>query len=86
MLAIEPLLDRRQTDTDGILRPALETEGQALALSTRLLAPVEGRSVVLEAYARQMVQAEERHAGEVDKMLRRAGEIAAFHPDAAQPG
>jgi hypothetical protein len=45
LLAIEPLLDRRQTDTDGILRPALETKGQALALYTRLLAPVEGETV-----------------------------------------
>ena len=31
------------------------------------------RGPVLEAYARQMVQAEELHAGEVDKMLRRPG-------------
>jgi bacterioferritin len=37
---------------------------------------VEGRSVMLEEYARQMVYAEELHAGEVDKMLRKPGEIS----------
>ena len=42
------------------------------------LALVAERSVMLEEYARQMIYAEELHAGEVDKMLRRPGEIAAF--------
>ena len=41
---------------------------------------------MLEAYARQMVQAEELHAGEVDKMLRPPSEGAAFHSDIMQPG
>jgi hypothetical protein len=36
---------------------------------------VEGRSIMLEEYARQMVYTEELHAGEVDKMLRKSGEI-----------
>ena len=39
---------------------------------------VAGHSVMLEEYARQMIYAEELHAGEVDKMLRRPGEIDAF--------
>jgi bacterioferritin len=34
--------------------------------------------IVLEEYARQMVYAEELHASEVDKMLRKPGEVAAF--------
>ena len=81
-LAIGPLLDSHQTDIGTILRESLETEGKALALYKELLATVEGRSVMLEEYARQMVHAEELHAGEVDKMLRRPGEIAAFQsPD-----
>jgi bacterioferritin len=82
-LAIGPLLDSHQTDIGTILQESLETEGKALALYKELLATVEGRSVMLEEYARQMVHAEELHAGEVDKMLRRPGEIAAFqspHP------
>ena len=36
-------------------------------------------------YARQMVQAEELHAGEVDKMLRQPGDVAAFRPNASKP-
>jgi len=42
-----------------------------------LMAAVEGRSVMLEEYARQMIYAEEVHAGEVDKMMRKPGELAA---------
>jgi bacterioferritin len=83
-LEIGPLLDSHQTDIGTVLRESLETEGKALALYRELLAAVEGRSVMLEEYARQMVHAEELHAGEVDKMLRRPGEIAAFRP--AGPG
>ena len=82
-LAIGPLLDSHQTDIGTILRESLETKGKALALYRELLAAVEGRSVMLEEYARQMVHAEELHAGEVDKMLRRPGDVAAFRPDAA---
>src|SRR3954447_14924517 len=81
-LAIGPLLDSHQTDIGTILRESLETEGKALSLYKELLTTVEDRSVMLEEYARQMVHAEELHAGEVDKMLRRPGEIAAFQsPD-----
>ena len=36
----------------------------------------EGRSVMLEEYARELIFEEEFDAGEVDKMLRRPGEIA----------
>jgi bacterioferritin len=41
-----------------------------------LLQLVEGRSVALEEFARQMIYTEELHAAEVDKMLRRPGEVA----------
>jgi bacterioferritin len=47
-----------------------------------LLTLVEGCSVMLEEYARQMVYAEEQHAGEVDKMLRKPGELATFQSGA----
>ena len=33
---------------------------------------------MLEEYARQMVYAEELHAGEVDKMLRKPGDVATY--------
>ena len=70
-LAIGPLLDSHKHDVGDILREALETEEIALSLYRDLLAQAEGRSVLLEEYARQMIYAEEMHAGEVDKMLRR---------------
>ena len=82
-LTIGPLLDTHRTDIGTILRESLASEGQALALYKELLLVVEGKSVMLEEYARQMVQAEELHAGDVDKMLRQPGEVAAFRPGAA---
>ena len=80
-LVIGPLLDSHKHDIGAILRESLETEGKALTLYRELLRCAEGRSVVLEEYARQMVYAEELHAGEVDKMLRKPGEVAAFEPN-----
>ena len=77
-LAIGPLLDTHQHDIAAVMKDSLETEGKALALYNELLTLVAGRSVMLEEYARQMIYAEELHAGEVDKMLRKPGEIAAF--------
>jgi bacterioferritin len=77
-LAIGPLLDSHQHDIGTMMRESLETEGRALALYKELLTLVEGRSVTLEEYARQMIYAEELHAGEVDKMLRKPGELAAY--------
>ena len=75
-LAIGPLLDSHKTDIGMILRESLEAEAQALALYKELLAVVEGHSVMLEEFARQMIYAEEQHAAEVDKMLRKPGELA----------
>mgnify|MGYP003576611924 CR=1 FL=1 len=70
-LTIGPLLDSHKHDVGDILREAIETEDIALNLYKELLSRVEGRSVMVEEYARQMIYAEEMHAGEVDKMLRR---------------
>jgi len=54
--------------------------GKALARYREMLICTEGRSVILEEYARQMVYAEELHTSDVDKMLRKPGEVAAFRP------
>ena len=62
----------------AILKESLEAEAQALALYRELLQAVEGRSVALEEYARHMIQVEEMHAAEVDKMLRKPGDVAAY--------
>jgi bacterioferritin len=75
-LEIGPLLDSHQHDMRTILQETLGTEAQALDLYRKLLTCVEGQSVTLEEYARQMIYAEELHASEVDKMLRRPGEVA----------
>jgi bacterioferritin len=77
-LAIGPLLDSHKHDIGGILEESLEAEAQALALYRELLAEVAGRSVALEEFARQMIQVEELHAAEVDKMLRKPGDVAAY--------
>lgn len=79
-LAIGPLLDSHQHDIAAMLRESLESEGAALNLYRELLVLVEGRFVALEEFARQMIHAEELHAAEVDKMLRKPGELAAFAP------
>ena len=76
-LAIGRLLDSHKTDIGVILRESLDAEAEALALYKDLFTAVEGHSVMLEEYARQMIYAEEQHAAEVDKMLRKPGELAA---------
>jgi bacterioferritin len=85
-LEIGPLLDSHKHDIGQMLRESLEHEGQALAYYKELLKVVEGASVMLEEYAREMVLAEELHAGEVNKMLRKPGEIDAFRPAGAAEG
>ncbi|PTN12920.1 ferritin-like domain-containing protein [Nitrosomonas aestuarii] len=77
-LAIGPLLETHQHDIGNILRESLEHEREALASYKVLLSLAEGNSVMLEEYARRMIAAEEMHQGEVDKMLRRPGDVAAF--------
>jgi bacterioferritin len=81
-LAIGPLLDSHKHDLGAILRESLEAEGAALKLYRELLGLVKDRSVALEEFVRQMIQAEEVHAAEVDKMLRKPGELSAFAPRA----
>src|SRR5512140_3341699 len=76
-LAIGPLLDSHTTDIGAMLRESMQTEHAALELYRELLALVEGRSIALEEFARGMILAEETHAAEVDKMLRKPGELAA---------
>ena len=77
-LAIGPLLESHQHDIGAILRESLEAERAALGLYRELLELVKDRSVMLEEYARRLIAAEEMHAGEVDKMLRKPGDVAAY--------
>ena len=77
-LSIGPLLETHKHDVGDILREALENERTGLLLYKDLLGQVEGKALWIEEYARQMIHAEEMHAAEVDKMLRRPGEVKSF--------
>ena len=74
-LAIGPLLETHKHDIGEILRETIEAEYETLQLYYGLLELVEGKSVPLEEYAREMIKQEELHIDEIDKMLRRPGQI-----------
>lgn len=73
-LGIGPLLETHRHDIGAILRESLDHEATSLAEYHRLLELVDGRSVLLEEYARRMIAQEEIHLGEVRKMLSKPGE------------
>lgn len=77
-LGIGKLLETHNHDIGDILRESLEHEKTALGLYNKLLEKVEGKSVMLEEYARGLIHEEEVHLGEVDKMLRKPGNIETF--------
>lgn len=77
-LAIGKLLEGEKHDIGAILKESLAHELKALGYYTDLLRLVEGRDIMLEEYARQMVAAESKHASEVDKMLRSPGDLKPF--------
>jgi bacterioferritin len=77
-LKIGPLLETHQHDIGDILRESLEQESSTLAAYYELLKLTEGKSVALEEYAREMILLEEMHLDEVNKMLRKPGEIHPF--------
>lgn len=77
-LGIGPLLETHKHDIGDILRESLEQEGQAKALYYDLLELVKDDSVMLEEYARRMIFEEEVHEAEVNKMLRKPGDIETF--------
>jgi len=77
-LKIGALLETHKHGINDILLEALEAEKAGLALYKELLDLVRDRSVLLEEYARKMIAEEEQHLGEVNKMLRKPGEITQF--------
>jgi bacterioferritin len=80
-LEIGKLLDSHQHDIGTILVESLEAESRALQLYKDLLQAVEGKSIMLEEYARGMILTEETHAGEVNKMLRKPGDLKPYDPE-----
>lgn len=80
-LKIGALLETEQHDIGDILRESLEHEQTALDAYYELRELAEaGGSVLLEEYAREMIVEEELHLDEVNKMLRRPGDVEAFKP------
>jgi bacterioferritin len=77
-LKIGALLETQKHGIEDILLESLEAEKHGLALYQQLLGLVRDRSVFLEEYAREMIAEEEQHLGEVNKMLRKPGDIARF--------
>ena len=77
-LKIGELLETEKHDIGDILRESLEHEQTALAGYYDLLKIAEGKSVLLEEYARDMIVQEEMHLDEVNKMLRHPGELTPF--------
>ena len=77
-LKLGALLETHKHGINDILIESLEAENAGLALYKQLLELVRDRSVLLEEYARRMISEEELHVGEVNKMLRKPGEITQY--------
>jgi bacterioferritin len=77
-LKIGALLETHKHGINDILLESQEAEKAGLALYKKLLSVVRDRSIMLEEYARRMITEEEEHLGEVNKMLRKPGEIVQF--------
>src|SRR5262245_53721841 len=74
-LGIGPLLETHKHDIGDILRESLSHEKKTLVEYEKLLTLVQGVDVMLEEFAREHIYLERLHIGEVDKMLRRPGDI-----------
>jgi bacterioferritin len=77
-LKIGALLETHKHGINDILLESLEAEKVGLELYKKLHDLVRDRSILLEDYARKMIAEEETHLGEVNKMLRKPGEITQF--------
>jgi bacterioferritin len=77
-LKIGSLLETHKHGINDILLESLDAEKKGLELYKKLLDLVRDRSILLEEFAREMIAEEETHLGEVNKMLRKPGEITQF--------
>lgn len=83
-LGIGPLLETHKHDIGDILRESLSHERATLAHYEHLLTLVRDQDVMLEEYAREHIYLERQHIGEVDKMLRKPGDIGTFEKPAGK--
>lgn len=70
-LKIGSLLESNNHSINEILKESLAHERSQLDNLHKLLKIVEGESIFLEEYAREMICAEEAHIAEVEKMIRK---------------
>jgi len=76
-LGIGPLLETHHHDLREMLRESMDFEIQGVDLYRQLLTlAVEAGSVTIEEYARKKISDEAMHIGDIDKMLRRPGNIS----------
>ncbi len=75
-LSVGPLLETHQHDLREMLRESMDFEIRGVDMYKELLALAEeAGSVTVEEYARQKIAEEALHIGDIDKMLRRPGNI-----------
>ena len=74
-LKIGSLLETHKHDVNEILVEAHVHEKEGLDAYYELLALVEGKSILLEEYARDQIAAEEMHLADIRKMMRKPGSI-----------
>ncbi|MBR9910570.1 MAG: bacterioferritin [Gammaproteobacteria bacterium] len=75
-LAIGNLLETHQHDMAEILKESMDFEIKGVEYYRQLLTLAEtAESITLEEYARQKIAEEAVHIGDIDKMLRRPGDI-----------
>lgn len=70
-LKIAALLETHKHSINDILKESLEHESEQIKNYMALLKLVEGKYIYLEEYARTMIEDEELHVSEVQKMLRK---------------
>lgn len=78
-LTIGTLLETEKHDIGDIMRESLIHEQSALTCYYDLLKLAENdNNILIEEYAREMIVSEEMHLDEVNKMLRKQGDIKQF--------
>lgn len=69
-LKIGSLLESNKHKINDILKESLGHETHQVTVLRKLLSMVEGKSILLEEFAREMIVDEEMHIAEVEKMIK----------------
>jgi len=69
-LKISELLETHKHSTEDILNECFEHERSAIGAYYKLLENIDGKSIMLEEFARTMIATEEMHEAELKKMLK----------------